>query len=123
LYRAQLDTRAINQTGGKVTPRTHSQEAFAMARVSSCARLYNIGPVSQIEWRPTPRKSDPTDLTDEEWSEIQSLVPIPKSGKGKRGRPALDRRVLVNAIVYVVRPGCAWRLLPGDFRPWQTVYG
>lgn len=65
----------------------------------------------------------PTDLTDEEWDQIQSLVPAPKSGKGKRGRPALDRRVLVNAIFYVVRAGCAWRLLPGDFPPWQTVYG
>lgn len=65
----------------------------------------------------------PTDLTDEEWDQIRSLVPAPKSGRGKRGRPALDRRVLVNAIYYVVRAGCAWRLLPGDFPPWQTVYG
>ncbi|MGH7489744.1 MAG: IS5 family transposase, partial [bacterium] len=66
----------------------------------------------------------PTDLTDEEWNQIQSLVPEPKSGKGKRGRPpACDRRSLVNAIFYAVRAGCAWRLLPGDFPPWQTVYG
>jgi putative transposase len=65
----------------------------------------------------------PTDLTDEEWDEIKSLVPAPKSGEGKRGRPALDRRTLVNAIFYVVRAGCAWRLLPGDFPPWPTVYG
>lgn len=66
----------------------------------------------------------PTDLTDEEWEYIKSLVPAPKSGKGKRGRPLkLDRRSLVNAIFYVVRSGCAWRLLPRDFGPWQTVYG
>src|SRR5580700_9769215 len=66
----------------------------------------------------------PTDLSDEEWNQIKSLVPAPKSGKGKRGRPVdLDRRSLVNAIFYVVRAGCAWRLLPGDFPPWQTVYG
>src|SRR5438128_1285859 len=66
----------------------------------------------------------PTDLSDEEWEYIQSLVPTPKSGKGKRGRPIkLDRRNLVNAIFYVVRSGCAWRLLPKDFGPWQTVYG
>ena len=66
----------------------------------------------------------PTDLTDEEWEYIKSLVPASKSGKGKRGRPpALDRRSLVNAIFYVVRSGCAWRLLPSDFGPWQTVYG
>jgi len=66
----------------------------------------------------------PTDLTDEEWHQIQSLVPKPKSGKGRRGRPLkLDRRTLLNAICYEVRSGCAWRLLPKDFGPWQTVYG
>ncbi len=66
----------------------------------------------------------PTDLTDEEWNQIKSLVPAPKSGKGKRGRPlTLERRRLVNAIFYIVRSGCAWRLLPRDFGPWQTVYG
>jgi putative transposase len=68
--------------------------------------------------------SYPTDLTDEEWNQIKSLVPAPKSGRGKRGRPIRnDRRTLVNAIFYVVRAGCAWRLLPKDFGPWQTVYG
>ena len=66
----------------------------------------------------------PSDLTDEEWNQIQSLVPAPKSGKGKRGRPLkLDRRTLVNAIFYVDRAGCAWRYLPKEFGPWQTVYG
>ena len=66
----------------------------------------------------------PTNVTDEEWDQIKSLVPAPKSGKGKRGRPTtLDRRSLVNAIFYEVRSGCAWRLLPSDFGPWETVYG
>jgi len=66
----------------------------------------------------------PTDLTDEEWNRIKSLVPAPKSGKGKRGRPVtIDRRSLLNAIFYAVRSGCAWRLLPNDFGPWQTIYG
>src|SRR5437867_361631 len=66
----------------------------------------------------------PTDLTDEEWEYIECLVPAPKCGKGKRGRPLkLDRRTLVNGIFYVVRSGCAWRLLPRDFGPWPTVYG
>ncbi len=65
------------------------------------------------------------DLTpNEEWNQIQSLVPQPKSGKGKRGRPLkLDRRTLLNAICYEVRSGCARQLLPKDFGPWQTVYG
>ncbi len=66
----------------------------------------------------------PSDLTDEEWNQIKSLVPAPKCGKGKRGRPLkLARRTLVNAIFYVDRSGCAWRYLPKEFGPWQTVYG
>jgi len=66
----------------------------------------------------------PTDLSDEEWDQIKALVPAPKSGEGKRGRPPkLERRTLLNALFYVVRSGCAWRLLPHDFGPWQTVYG
>jgi transposase len=51
-----------------------------------------------------------TDLTDEVWNQIKSLVPLPKSGKGKRGRPLkLERRTLVNAIFNADRAGCAWR--------------
>lgn len=75
-------------------------------------------------WMQTHPSGYPTDLSDEEWDYIAPLVPAPKSGKGKRGRPiALDRRTLMNAIFYVVRSGCAWRLLPKDFGPWSTVYG
>jgi putative transposase len=75
-------------------------------------------------WMQTHPTRYPSDLTDEEWEQIKSLVPVPKSGKGKRGRPTtMDRRSLVNAIFYEVRSGCAWRLLPSDFGPWQTVYG
>jgi transposase len=66
----------------------------------------------------------PTDLTDEQWDYIKSLVPAPQSGKGKRGRPVkIDRHSLVNAILYIKSAGCPWRLLPSDFGPWQTVYG
>jgi putative transposase len=64
----------------------------------------------------------PSDLSDEERDQIKSLVPAPKSGAGKKGRPPkLDRRQLVNAIFYVVRAGCSWRMLPKDFTPWSTL--
>ena len=60
--------------------------------------------------------SYPTDMTDEEWEEIKPLIPAPKSGKGKRGRPpASDRRSVVNAIFDIVQPR--------DFGHWATVYG
>src|SRR5579859_6914845 len=77
-----------------------------------------------MNWMQTHTTRYPTDLTDAEWNHIKSLIPAPKSGKGKPGRPiALERRSLVNAIFYLVRSGCAWRLLPKDFGPWQTIYG
>ena len=51
---------------------------------------------------------------------LAPLVPAPKPG----GRPASpDRREIGNAIRYVLRAGGAWRLLPHDLPPWQTVYG
>jgi putative transposase len=64
------------------------------------------------------RRVYPTDLTDAEWQLLAPLIPAPKPG----GRPALhDRRELVNAMAYWLRAGCAWRLLPHDLPPWQTV--
>jgi transposase len=65
------------------------------------------------------RRAYPTDLTDAQWAILEPLVPAPKPG----GRPALHpRRELVNAMLYVLRSGEAWRLLPHDLPPWQTVY-
>ena len=62
--------------------------------------------------------SYPTDLTDAQWQELQPLLPPPKP----RGRKSADRRRILNALFYLLRAGCAWRLLPKDFGPWQTVY-
>jgi len=60
-----------------------------------------------------------TDLTDEEWVWLEGLVPEPKAG----GRPAkYARREIMNAIVYLLRNGCAWRNLPHDFPSWRSVY-
>ena len=65
------------------------------------------------------RRAYPTDLTDAQWAVLEPLVPAPKPG----GRPpAHPRRELVNAMLYVLRGGIAWRLLPHEFPPWQTVY-
>jgi putative transposase len=61
----------------------------------------------------------PTDLTDAQWHILAPLIPAPKPG----GRPAIhQRRELLNAMLYWLRAGCAWRLLPHDLPPWQTVY-
>ena len=61
-----------------------------------------------------------TDLTDAEWALVADLFERPA---GQRGTPAhYERRELVNACCYVLRTGCAWRLLPLNFAPWQAVY-
>ena len=65
------------------------------------------------------RPSYDTDLTDEQWLKIASFYPE----ANRRGRPRTqDFREITNAILYLVRAGCAWRLLPHDFPKWQTVY-
>jgi transposase len=61
----------------------------------------------------------PSDLTNAQWALIEPLLPAANTG----GRPEKHpRRDIVDAVLYVVRTGCAWRQLPFDFPPWQTVY-
>jgi putative transposase len=60
-----------------------------------------------------------TDLSDSEWARIEPHLPVPKAS----GRPRIHSpREILNAIFYIVRSGCAWRLLPHDFPPWKTVH-
>jgi putative transposase len=66
------------------------------------------------------RKHYPSDLTDLQWDNLEHLFPQPKPG----GRPRkYDNREIVNAIVYALRAGGAWRMLPHDLPPWESVYG
>jgi putative transposase len=60
-----------------------------------------------------------TDLTDEQWHLIRRFLP-PASNVG-RPRTVCRRRV-IDAVLYVVRTGCQWRMLPHDFPKWRTVY-
>lgn len=60
----------------------------------------------------------PSDVTEEQWEVLQPLLPAPKPV----GRPPLDRRRVVNAILYLTRTGCQWRQLPSDFPKWSSVY-
>jgi putative transposase len=60
-----------------------------------------------------------TDLTEAQWALVDSIIPEGKPG----GRPrSIDVRAAVNAIFYLLRTGCQWRLLPREFPPWPTVY-
>jgi transposase len=80
-----------------------------------------VGPArAHPTWPARPGRCYPSDLSDAEWALIGPLLP----DRSRRGRPPVHhRRVIVNAILYVNRTGCAWRYLPKDFPPWRTVYG
>ncbi len=60
-----------------------------------------------------------TDLSDTEWRLLEPLLP-PPTGIGRPRRHSV--RTIVNAILYELRSGCAWRLLPADWPPWKTVF-
>jgi putative transposase len=65
------------------------------------------------------RRAYQSDLSDAEWSCLKLHLPAPEA----TGRPRLhDTREILDAIFYLLKSGCAWRLLPHDFPPWKTVY-
>lgn len=62
----------------------------------------------------------PSDLTDLQWDNIEHL--FRKAARGPGGRPRrYPLRDVVNALFYMARSGCAWRMLPHDFPPWGLV--
>jgi len=61
----------------------------------------------------------PTDLSDDEWLCVRPHLPEP----AREGRPRLHGlRAILDAVFYVLKSGCPWRLLPREFPPWKTVY-
>ena len=77
-------------------------------------------------WTPTTRRQHSraglryaSDLTDAEWRLLEPLLPPPRR-QGRRW--AWPQREIINAIFYVLRAGCAWRMLPDSFPPWRTIY-
>jgi putative transposase len=61
------------------------------------------------------RKRYPTDLTDKQWEQLKPLLP-------QKRTPPAKAREYIDAILYVLRTGGAWRMLPHDFPAWETVY-
>ncbi len=65
------------------------------------------------------RKPYPTDLSDKQWKLLETMLPPPEQLGRKR---TVDLREIFNALLYLLRSGCAWRLLPYEFPKWTTVY-
>jgi putative transposase len=64
------------------------------------------------------RKAYPSDLTDEQWSIIEPLIPVHRVGRPRE----VSMREVLNTICYQVRSGCQWDMLPHDLLPKSTVY-
>jgi putative transposase len=63
----------------------------------------------------------PTDLTDKQWEKLEPL--LPQRSPTNRGRPPkYTYREIVNGMLYVLRGGISWRMLPSDLPPWRSVY-
>ncbi len=61
----------------------------------------------------------PSDLTEEEWAQVEPLLPPAKRGGAKR---TVNLREVVNGLLYVLSTGCQWRAIPQDLPPKSTVY-
>jgi putative transposase len=73
-----------------------------------------------MRFPPPPRKSYPSDLTDEQWSLIVPLLPPEAEGLGRPRE--VDFREVINAILYLNRSGCQWDMLPHDLPAKSTTY-
>ena len=62
------------------------------------------------------------DLTDEQWSVIQPLIPEPPRRPDGRGRPWRDCREVMNGILWILRTGACWYDLPDRYPPYQTCH-
>ena len=127
----EVTSELFRRTGAKVstvTVRKALREAGIerlkpIRRASERAAVQGRAPV-RYGYNETHRRADGpsgmnTDLTEAEWALVADLF----ERGGQRGAPPrFERRHMVNACCYVLRTGCAWRLLPKTFPPWQATY-
>ena len=64
------------------------------------------------------KKQYPSDMSNKEWAILEGIIPNPGGGRPRK----YGMRAIINAIRYVLRSGCSWRMLPHDFPPYQSVY-
>ena len=96
------------------------QNEFYAARALHMSETVRKGVLGlQLGNLPRMRRAYPTDLSDGQWTCLEPHLPAPNAF----GRPRLhNTREILDAIFYVLRSGCAWRLLPHEFPPWKTVH-
>ena len=88
------------------------------SNLAALADMLGLGPLEEGR-----RGAARHELSDAAWALIGPLLPQPKSGPGRRGRPAKSARTMLNGVLWLLRTGAPWRDLPRfRFGPWQTVY-
>lgn len=76
----------------------------------------------QYKTKQKAHKKYPSELSNQQWKHPEKLVPMPKKQVDGPGRTPLDLREVINAILYVMRSGCSWGLLPNDYPNHKSVY-
>src|ERR671910_670061 len=101
---------------------TVSLEGVLQREIFASSTITGVGCERPCPRRPEaimPPPSYPSDLSDEEWAILEPLLSSPE----KRGRPPKwPLRHVADAVFYLLRSGCSWRMLPKEYPPWQTVY-
>ena len=69
-----------------------------------------------------PRKPGWRDISDVFWEEVKDLIPKPKSRNKKIGRPSAESRKTLNGILYVLRTGCQWKMIPKEYYAGSTTH-
>jgi transposase len=62
------------------------------------------------------------DLTDEQWTIVKPLLPVPPKRDDGRGRPRVDDRAIMNGILWIMRTGAPWHDLPERYPSYQTCH-
>lgn len=76
----------------------------------------------QHKTKPKAHKKYPTELSNQQWKRLNPLLPTPKKQVGGPGRPPLELREVIKGILYWMRSGCSWDLLPNDYPNYKSVY-
>jgi transposase len=61
-------------------------------------------------------------ISDSEWEQLEGFIPKKNTNKDGRGRPARDRREVLNGVLFILVTGIQWHYLPANFPPYQTCH-
>ena len=78
--------------------------------------------MNNLDGAPLTEEEVPMDMTDEQWSIVEPVIPEGKSGKGKKGRPRKNDRRVLDAIFWILRTGAPWRVLPPEYPSRSTCH-